>query len=191
MQLSMSVKQRRGVGGVIPVIMTIIMGFRCVWGLSVSSYVQDDDGITCTCDKGVMKVKICREDIVRVAYSPTSTIPARPLSAVVDVDYELPGCPMVKEEFLDFVKAILAGRTWRLPDDPRQVTQNSHERMDAGNTVHENGIRRHDYAADGPDQGQGEQIDRKRHVYRSSRCGHSFGICEDDDPGYGSRNFHL
>lgn len=46
------------------------------------------------------------------------TIPARPISAVVDVDYELPGCPMVKEEFLLFVKAILAGRTFRLPENP-------------------------------------------------------------------------
>ena len=46
------------------------------------------------------------------------TIPARPLSAVVNVDYELPGCPMVKEEFLAFVKTLLAGRTWRLPEEP-------------------------------------------------------------------------
>lgn len=46
------------------------------------------------------------------------TTPARPLSATVDVEYELPGCPLVKEEFLEFVKAILVGRTWRLPDDP-------------------------------------------------------------------------
>lgn len=44
-------------------------------------------------------------------------IPAVPLSAVVDIDYELPGCPMVKEEFLAFVKCILAGRTWKLPDN--------------------------------------------------------------------------
>jgi len=44
------------------------------------------------------------------------TIAARPLSAVVKVDYELPGCPMVKEEFLQFVKCMLAGRPFRLPD---------------------------------------------------------------------------
>lgn len=44
------------------------------------------------------------------------TTPARAISAVVKVDYELPGCPMVKEEFLEFVKAMLAGRTFRLPD---------------------------------------------------------------------------
>lgn len=44
------------------------------------------------------------------------TIPARPLSAVVKVDFELPGCPMIKEEFLEFVKLTLAGRTFRLPE---------------------------------------------------------------------------
>jgi coenzyme F420-reducing hydrogenase gamma subunit len=49
-------------------------------------------------------------------YFPTT--PARPISAVVDVDYELPGCPMVKEEFLRFVTFMLAGRTFRLSDDP-------------------------------------------------------------------------
>ncbi|UCE59720.1 MAG: hypothetical protein JSU63_20040 [Phycisphaerales bacterium] len=46
------------------------------------------------------------------------TIPAQPLSGVVDVDYQLPGCPMVKEEFLEFVKVVLTGRTWHLPEDP-------------------------------------------------------------------------
>jgi alpha-D-xyloside xylohydrolase len=52
--------------------------------LSITSYVLDNDGITCTCDKGVMKVKICKADIVRIAYSPTSTIPARPLKVVTN-----------------------------------------------------------------------------------------------------------
>ena len=44
------------------------------------------------------------------------TIPARPLSAVVKVDAELPGCPMVKEEFLHFVQCALGGRKFRLPE---------------------------------------------------------------------------
>lgn len=43
------------------------------------------------------------------------TTDARPLSAVVKVDYELPGCPMVREEFLRFVRTVLAGRPFRLP----------------------------------------------------------------------------
>ncbi len=46
------------------------------------------------------------------------TIEARPLSAVIKVDYELPGCPMVREEFLRFVKYALSGRTFHLPTYP-------------------------------------------------------------------------
>ena len=57
-------------------------GFQWSWGLSITSYVQDADGITCTCNTGVMKIKICQSDIVRVAYSPTSTIPVRSLKVV-------------------------------------------------------------------------------------------------------------
>jgi alpha-D-xyloside xylohydrolase len=52
------------------------------FGLSISSYVLDGDGITCTCNIGRMKVKICQADIVRIAYSPTSSIPARPIAVV-------------------------------------------------------------------------------------------------------------
>lgn len=43
---------------------------------------------------------------------------ARPLSTVVRVDYELPGCPMVGSEFLRFVRCALAGRPFRLPTYP-------------------------------------------------------------------------
>lgn len=45
-----------------------------------------------------------------------ATMPARPVKAIVRVDYELPGCPMVKEEFLRFVKCLLAGKRFTLPD---------------------------------------------------------------------------
>jgi len=44
------------------------------------------------------------------------TIDARPISAVVKVDYELPGCPMVKEELLRFVKCMLTTRPFRPPN---------------------------------------------------------------------------
>jgi alpha-D-xyloside xylohydrolase len=60
----------------------ILIGFQICLGLSVVSYTADTDGITCACNTGVMKVKICQADIVRIAYSPTSTIPARPLNIV-------------------------------------------------------------------------------------------------------------
>lgn len=46
------------------------------------------------------------------------TTEARPLSAVVKVDYELPGCPLVREEFLRFVTCVLAGRPFHLPTYP-------------------------------------------------------------------------
>lgn len=46
------------------------------------------------------------------------TADARPISAIVKVDYELPGCPMIKEEFLRLVKCVLAGRPFRLPTYP-------------------------------------------------------------------------
>lgn len=46
------------------------------------------------------------------------TTPARPLSAVVPVEYELPGCPLVREEFLRFVTAVLRGRQFHLPNYP-------------------------------------------------------------------------
>jgi coenzyme F420-reducing hydrogenase gamma subunit len=46
------------------------------------------------------------------------TTPARPLSTVVKVDYELPGCPMIGAEFLRFVTFLLAGRHFHLPETP-------------------------------------------------------------------------
>lgn len=44
------------------------------------------------------------------------TLKAQPISDVIDVDYTLPGCPMIKEEFLELVKCVLAGRQFKLPD---------------------------------------------------------------------------
>ncbi len=78
----------------------------------------------CACQGGLNTLKNYQDeaDYRKYVYGDHAewfpTNPARPLSATVDVDYELPGCPMVKEEFLEFVKALLVGRTWRLPDDP-------------------------------------------------------------------------
>jgi sulfhydrogenase subunit delta len=47
-----------------------------------------------------------------------STIPARPVSAVVPVEYELPGCPMNRHEFLRLAKALLLGKKFELPNYP-------------------------------------------------------------------------
>ncbi|HEY4785886.1 MAG TPA: TIM-barrel domain-containing protein [Bacteroidales bacterium] len=36
---------------------------------SITSYIKDPDGITCKLDKGVMKIKICLDDIIEVKYT--------------------------------------------------------------------------------------------------------------------------
>ncbi len=66
---------------VIPALLVNI-GIQNAWGLSITSYVTDSTGIMCTCNTGVMKVQICKSDIVRIAYSPTTTIPKRPIPVV-------------------------------------------------------------------------------------------------------------
>jgi len=60
------------------------------------------------------------EEVKRIVYGDMAkhfeTIPAAPMSKFVKVDYELPGCPMVKDEFLKFFKSLLLGKTkWELP----------------------------------------------------------------------------
>jgi len=46
------------------------------------------------------------------------TYPARPLSAVVKVDAVIPGCPVDKKEVVRTIKALLMGKTPRLPEYP-------------------------------------------------------------------------
>lgn len=46
------------------------------------------------------------------------TIPARPLSAVVPVDYSILGCPPVTAEFIKVVKALLLGKKPDIPTYP-------------------------------------------------------------------------
>lgn len=76
----------------------------------------------CACLGGINTLKnhqeadACRRYVYGERAEWFPTIPARPLSAVVKVDYELPGCPMVKEEFLRFVVSMLAGKAFHLPD---------------------------------------------------------------------------
>ncbi|RJP34434.1 MAG: NADH:ubiquinone oxidoreductase [Phycisphaerales bacterium] len=76
----------------------------------------------CACLGGLNTLKNHQpeEDYRRYVYGDRAewfpTITARPISSVVKVDYELPGCPMIKEEFLRFVTHALAGRTFTLPD---------------------------------------------------------------------------
>ena len=46
------------------------------------------------------------------------TFPARPIDAVVPVDYHIPGCPIHKEEFVRVVQALLLGKKPEIPDYP-------------------------------------------------------------------------
>jgi len=44
--------------------------------------------------------------------------PARPISAVINVDAVIPGCPIDRHEFLRVVQQVLQGRKPKLPDYP-------------------------------------------------------------------------
>ena len=46
------------------------------------------------------------------------TYPARPISAVIEVDAVIPGCPIDRFEFLDVVKKLLLGKKPSIPDYP-------------------------------------------------------------------------
>ena len=47
------------------------------FGLNVTSYVTNTDGITFTCNVGLMKVQICQSDIAHLTYTPTSSFPSK------------------------------------------------------------------------------------------------------------------
>lgn len=46
------------------------------------------------------------------------TYDARPLSAVIQVDFDIPGCPIDRDEFIMVVKALLQGKKPPIPDYP-------------------------------------------------------------------------
>lgn len=46
------------------------------------------------------------------------TYPARPISAVIQVDAVIPGCPIDRFEFIDVMKQLLLGKKPTLPDYP-------------------------------------------------------------------------
>ena len=45
--------------------------------LSVKNYKTDANGVTFTLSQGVMRVGVCQEDIIRIQYSPASSLPAK------------------------------------------------------------------------------------------------------------------
>lgn len=46
------------------------------------------------------------------------TYDARPISAVIEVDAVIPGCPIDREEFIRVIKAVLLGKKPSIPDYP-------------------------------------------------------------------------
>ena len=46
------------------------------------------------------------------------TADARPIEAVIPVDYAIPGCPIDRFEFIGFIKALLLGKKHAIPDYP-------------------------------------------------------------------------
>ncbi|MCS7184675.1 MAG: NADH:ubiquinone oxidoreductase [bacterium] len=67
----------------------------------------------------IFKNRFQEEENRKVVYGDEcywDTIEAKPISHYVKVDYAIPGCPINKYEFLNFVKDILRGLTPNLPD---------------------------------------------------------------------------
>jgi len=62
------------------------------------------------------------EDVRRWVYGDKAgwydTYAARPISAVIEVDAVIPGCPIDREEFIRVVKAVLLGKKPPIPDYP-------------------------------------------------------------------------
>ncbi|MGD1046246.1 MAG: TIM-barrel domain-containing protein [Bacteroidota bacterium] len=55
---------------------------------SVKSYSNDTSGITCTLDKGFLKIIICKEDIIEVRYTSLAALPSK-TSLVVNNKWEI------------------------------------------------------------------------------------------------------
>lgn len=78
----------------------------------------------CACLGGVncLKNRYPMDEVLKAEYGDSAryydTIPARPISAVIPIDFFIPGCPIVKEEFIRVVQEILAGRIPYQPNDP-------------------------------------------------------------------------
>jgi coenzyme F420-reducing hydrogenase gamma subunit len=62
------------------------------------------------------------DDVLKIVYKQDAhyydTIPARPIDAVIPVDYYVRGCPITKAEFLKVTKALLLGKKPEIPNYP-------------------------------------------------------------------------
>ncbi len=78
----------------------------------------------CSCIGGIncLKNRLPMEEALDIVYGKDAkyydTIPARPINAVVKVDYYLMGCPINTGELLKMVKALLLGKKPEIPNYP-------------------------------------------------------------------------
>lgn len=73
---------------------------------------------------GVNALKVLHplDDVRQYVYGDKSgwydTYDARPIDAVIPVDFAIPGCPIDRDEFINVVKALLQGKKPPIPDYP-------------------------------------------------------------------------
>jgi coenzyme F420-reducing hydrogenase gamma subunit len=78
----------------------------------------------CACIGGVncLKNSLPMAEALKIVYQDNAryydTMPARPIDAVVPVDYYVRGCPINTEEFLKVTKALLLGKKPEIPNYP-------------------------------------------------------------------------
>jgi sulfhydrogenase subunit delta len=78
----------------------------------------------CACLGGVncLKNVYPMDELLKAEYGRAAgyydTISARPVKAVIPIDFFIPGCPIVREEFIRVVQELLAGRVPDQPNDP-------------------------------------------------------------------------
>lgn len=67
----------------------------------------------CACTGGINALKNHQDDFAECVYGDAARMPhlqsgtARPISSVIKVDYEVPGCPMSRDELLDVISRLL------------------------------------------------------------------------------------
>jgi coenzyme F420-reducing hydrogenase gamma subunit len=78
----------------------------------------------CACTGGLNVLKNYRgvKESMKAVYGDAAvwyeTDEARPIEDAIQVDHKVHGCPIPKEEFLEVVKSLLAGRKPQIPDYP-------------------------------------------------------------------------
>ncbi len=89
---------------------------------SKATYVVALGACACTGGLNVLKnfrgIEASMKKVYGDAADQYETSTVLPISAAITVDFEIPGCPISQSEFVEFVKTILAGKTWRLPEHP-------------------------------------------------------------------------